>query len=68
MYSYRCDICGAYLDPGEQRHPCDDCRRAAEFKLARMKKMDVGMITSDGERYEMILENGLVAIRSKVGR
>lgn len=22
MYNYRCDICGAYLDPGE---PCD-CR------------------------------------------
>lgn len=35
MYNYRCDICGAYLDPGE---PCDcrEKRREHERKVESM--------------------------------
>ncbi len=35
MYNYRCDICGAYLDPGE---PCDcqEKRREQQEAVAEM--------------------------------
>ena len=35
MYSYKCDICGAYLDPGEQ---CD-CRNTYEKNMRMMDEL-----------------------------
>lgn len=45
MSLYRCDICGAYLDP-EQGDRCTACRRkGARRRADREKEEDDGSIT-----------------------
>ena len=45
MSLYRCDICGAYLNP-EQGDRCADCRRGDTGRRAnREKEEDDGSIT-----------------------
>jgi hypothetical protein len=36
MYGYKCDICGAYLDPGEK---CEDCQRAERRRIEKARKI-----------------------------
>lgn len=48
MYNYRCDICGAYLDPGE---PCDCLEKRREQQEAVQD-----MLTADKEGQKVLRE------------
>lgn len=37
--SYRCDVCGCYLDPGEGR-VCDDCMEKSVYSVQQAKQLN----------------------------
>lgn len=39
MYSYRCDVCGCYLDPGEG-NLCDECQKAVDARRRNAERID----------------------------
>lgn len=57
MRWYKCDFCGCYLDPGEGR-TCEECRKYAEQRANKRKKMGEAISLSQDNQYEMILEVG----------
>lgn len=54
MYSYRCDVCGCYLDSGEGR-TCEECRAQAARRSQKMKDLREA-IRLNGNQYEMRLQ------------
>ena len=54
MYSYRCDVCGCYLDPGEG-DLCDECQKAVDARRRNAERINRSVLLN-GYQYELRME------------
>ena len=57
-YSYRCDACGCYLDPGEGLL-CDECREKTRLRIKRADTYKELVAESKSGQYEMRLQEAM---------